>query len=87
MVDLKVFVYIYWEDSNVFINAKVVAVEREGEDANFRVRINLPKLLKLVRAGQVVRRVIAESSVLPELRRLWRKMEEEGVDVHRRKVN
>ena len=34
------YIYVYWDDSNVFISAKDVTVEREGEETRFRVRIH-----------------------------------------------
>lgn len=33
-------VFLYWDNSNIFISAKDVAVEMEGEAARFRVRID-----------------------------------------------
>ena len=73
--------YVYWDNSNIFISAKSVAAEREGEDARFRVRINFQNLLKLAHASRPIRRIIAAGSVPPELKRLWQKMEENGVSL------
>lgn len=33
-------VFIYWDNSNIFISAKETAVDREGGDARSRVRIH-----------------------------------------------
>ena len=38
-------VFIYWDNSNMFIGAQQVAVEREGEGARYRVRIHFGHLL------------------------------------------
>ena len=34
---------IYWDTSNIFISAKEVAAEREGEGARTRVRVHIPQ--------------------------------------------
>ncbi len=61
-------VFIYWDNSNVFISAKETAALREGEDARSRVRIHFRHLLDLARAGRPVQHAVAVGSVPPELR-------------------
>ncbi len=74
-------VFIYWDNSNIFISARGVAVEREGANARHRVRVDFRNLLVLARAGRDIERAIAVGSVPPELRHVWNRMENEGVTV------
>ena len=74
-------VFIYWDNSNIFISVRGVAVEREGATARHRVRVDFRNLLMLARAGRDIERAIAVGSVPPELRHVWNRMENEGVTV------
>ena len=74
-------VFIYWDDSNIFISAREAAAEREGPDARHRVRIDFRNMLELARAGRSVQRAVAVGSVPPELRHVWNRLEAEGVTV------
>ena len=74
-------VFIYWDNSNIFISVQEVAVEREGEAARFRVRIHFRNLLQLAHGGRDIERAIAVGSVPPELRHVWNRLENEGVTV------
>ena len=74
-------VFIYWDNSNIFISAQQVAVEREGEAARFRVRIHFRNLLQLAHGTRAIERAIAVGSVPPELRHVWNRLENEGVTV------
>ena len=78
-MDKKVF--IYWDDSNVFISAQEAAVEREGEAVRFRVRIHFRNLLELAHARRDVEHATAVGSIPPELRHVWNRLENEGVTV------
>lgn len=79
----KVFdkVFIYWDNSNIFISAKDVAVQREGEGARPRIRIHFRNLLELARAARPIERALAVGSVPPELRTVWNSLENEGIEV------
>lgn len=74
-------VFIYWDNSNIFIGAREVAAEREGGDARYRVRIEFRKLLTLASAGRPVEHAVAVGSIPPELRHVWNRLEGEGVTV------
>lgn len=74
-------VFIYWDNSNIFIGAQDVAVEREGETARSRVRIHFPNMLSLAHGGRTVMRAVAAGSVPPELRSVWNRLENSGVEV------
>ncbi len=75
-------VFIYWDNSNIFISAKEAAFEREGAYAHRRARIDFRNMLKLAHAGRTIKRAFAAGSVPPELRHVWNRMENEGLDVH-----
>jgi len=79
VMDKKVF--IYWDDSNIFVSAQEVAVEREGEAVRFRVRIHFRNLLELAHAKRAVEHATAVGSIPPELRHVWNRLENEGVTV------
>lgn len=74
-------VFIYWDNSNIFIGARQVAAEREGGDARYRVRIDFRNLLALASAGRPVEHAVAVGSIPPELRHVWNRLEGEGVTV------
>ena len=74
-------VFIYWDNSNIFISAQQTAVEREGEAARYRTRVHFRNLLELAHAGRPIERVVAGGAVPPELRHVWNRLENEGVTV------
>ena len=74
-------VFIYWDNSNIFISAQQAAIEREGETARYRARTHFRNLLELAHAGREIERAIAMGSVPPELRHVWNRLENEGVTV------
>ena len=75
-------VFIYWDNSNIFIEAQRLAEERnEHVDARYRVRINFDNMLQLAHANRPMRKALAAGSVPPELRQLWNRMENQGVQV------
>ena len=74
-------VFIYWDNSNIFINAQEVAAEREGGTARSRVRIHFRSILELAHAGRDIENAVLVGSVPPELRSLWYRLENEGVTV------
>ena len=74
-------VFIYWDNSNIFIGAQHEAAEREGESARSRARIQFRNLLELAHAGREIEHAIAVGSVPPELRLVWNRLENEGVTV------
>ena len=75
-------VFIYWDDSNIFISAQQVAIDREGEAVRSRVRIHFRNLLELARAGREIEHAVAVGSIPPELQHVWNRLENEGVTVH-----
>ena len=74
-------VFIYWDNSNIFIGARAVAEEREGVAARHRVRISFKAMMQLAHADRPVEKAIAAGSVPPELRALWNRLSAEGVEI------
>ena len=74
-------VFIYWDNSNIFISAQEVAIEREGVAARHRVRVHFRNLLELAHAERDIEHAIAVGSIPPELRHVWNRLENEGVTV------
>ena len=74
-------VFIYWDNSNIFISAQQVAIEREGETVRSRLRIHFRNLLELACGGREIEHATAVGSVPPELRHVWNRLENEGVTV------
>ena len=75
-------VFIYWDNSNIFMSAQEIAAEREGENTRSRVRIHFRNLLELAHAGRPIHRAIAVGSIPPALRHVWNRLENEGVTIH-----
>ena len=76
-------VFIYWNNSNIFHEAQRFAEEREkGPDARYRVRIHFDNMLRLAHADRAVEKAMAAGSVPPEMRNLWNRMGNRGVEVH-----
>ncbi len=74
-------VFIYWDNSNIFIGARTEAEEREGFAARHRVRINFKGMMRLAHADRPVEKAIAAGSVPPELHALWNRLSAEGVKI------
>ena len=73
-------VYIYLDNSNLFIEAKRLAEERNGDVARQAVRLHFDNLLALASAGRTVKHAVAAGSVPPELRHLWARLQCKGVE-------
>ena len=76
-------VFIYWDNSNIYIGAQSVAIAREeGPGARNLIRVNFENMLRLAHADRPMKRAVAAGSVPPEMRRLWYQLEAKGVEVH-----
>ncbi len=76
-------VFIYWDNSNIFHEAQRLAEEKgEGPNARYRVRIHFDHMLRLAHADRSLKKALAAGSVPPEMRQLWNRMENRGVEVH-----
>ncbi|MGI9297603.1 MAG: NYN domain-containing protein [Gammaproteobacteria bacterium] len=74
-------VFIYWDNSNIYISAREAAAEREGDGAYERARVHFRNMLKLAHADRPIGKAYAIGSVPPELRHVWNRLEGEGVEV------
>ncbi len=75
-------VFVYWDNSNIFLEAQRLAAERElGPAARYRVRIHFENMLRLAHADRPMQRALAAGSVPPEMRQLWNRMEASGVEI------
>ena len=74
-------VYIFWDNSNIFISALAVGAKREGFFSHNVLRIDFRKLLHLAHADRPVARAFAAGSIPPELREVWDRLQEAGVEV------
>ena len=77
-------VFVYWDNSNIFIRAQEIAAEHEGTaGARYLVRIHFDNMLRLAHADRPLTRALAAGSVPPEMLQLWNRLENRGVEVHR----
>lgn len=75
-------VFIYWDNSNIFIEAQRLAEVRDGgPGARQRVRIHFDNMLELARADRTVEKALAAGSIPPELRQLWNRLESDDLKV------
>ena len=76
-------VFIYWDNSNIFHEAQRLAEERNGTPgARYLIRIHFERMMDLARAERPVKRAVAAGSVPPEMRQLWNRLENSGVEVN-----
>jgi len=79
-IDQLPWVYIFWDNSNVFISARRLALDRDGI-LDSDIRIHFENLYKLASGGRKVRKAVAVGSVPPELRDVWRRLSEANVTI------
>ena len=73
---------MYWDNSNIYHEAQRIAEEREGTPgARYLVRIKFDGLLNLALAGRPLEKAVAAGSVPPEMRSLWNRLENQGIEV------
>ena len=78
---------MYWDNSNIYHEAQRIAEESEGTPgARDLVRIKFDGLLNLALAGRPLEKAVAAGSVAagsvpPEMRSLWNRLENQGVEV------
>lgn len=74
-------VFVYWDNSNIFHEARRLAENRgEGPGARNRVRIHFENMLRLANADRPMERALAAGSVPPEMRQLWNRLEDAGME-------
>lgn len=76
-------VFVYWDNSNIFVEAQRLAEELdEGPNARYRVRVNFDNLLRLAHADRPLKKAMAAGPVPPQLRQLWNRIENQGVEAN-----
>jgi hypothetical protein len=63
--DLHSPIYVFWDNSNVFISSKSVASDNEGQYGAPNVRIEFVHLFELARAGRKIVSAVCVGSVPP----------------------
>lgn len=74
-------VYIFWDNSNIFIPMKYVANRREGSWAESGIRVQFDHLFQLAHASRNVLRGVCVGSVPPELEGVWKRLRATGINV------
>ena len=74
-------VFIFWDNSNIFISAKDVADRRGEAFDRYDIRIHFDALYHLAHADRHVGGALAVGSVPPELRQVWDRLRASGVNV------
>jgi hypothetical protein len=76
-------IYLFWDNSNVFISARTVADEKEGLYGKPNVRIQFENLFRLAAGDRNVKSAVCVGSVPPELATVWDRLERIGVHVEK----
>ena len=74
-------VCIFWDNSNIFIPAQYLALERDGVYSQKAVRIQFDHMYDLAHAHRSVLSGVCVGSVPPELERVWLRLRSTGVAV------
>lgn len=75
-------VFLFWDNSNIFIPARYVAQRREGGFAEQYVRIHFRNMYNLAVAGRPVAKAVAVGSIPPEFRELWDRLRKDtGIEI------
>lgn len=67
-------VYLFVDNSNIFISAKAVADAREGRMARDAVRLDFEHLLQLAVGGRTLAQASVVGSIPPEQRAVWNRL-------------
>jgi len=80
-VAMPTLVYVFWDNSNIFIEGRKLAAKKEGEQAYHLFRLQFDNLLELAAANRPIGLAYAVGSIPPELRTVWERLHGEGVNV------
>ena len=78
-------IWIYVDDSNIWITAKKLAAKKMKTKEDHRVRIDVGKLTNVVAKGRAVEKCFLYGSEPPAVDTIWEKIEERGWQVPMRK--
>lgn len=76
-------VYVFWDNSNIFIEGRKVCKVRESASVASDFRIEIDHLFELAVAGRPIAKAVCVGSVPPELDTIWKKLESSGITVER----
>lgn len=76
-------IYVFWDNSNVFISAKSVAEQNEPAYGRKEVRIQFDSLFQLATAEREVASAVCVGSVPPDLEKIWARLEETGIKIEK----
>ena len=68
-------VFLFVDNSNIFISAKDEAFRREGRAAKDQVRLQFDRLLQLALANRPLANAFVVGSIPPEQRHVWQRLE------------
>ena len=68
-------VFLFLDNSNIFISAKDQAFHREGRAAKDQVRLQFDQLLQLALANRPLANAFVVGSIPPEQRHVWQRLE------------
>lgn len=74
-------VFIFWDNSNIYIAAQEAAANRERGFASREIRIHFDNLYKLACAGRPVTKAVCVGSIPPEMDAVWSNLRAAGVTV------
>jgi hypothetical protein len=77
-------VYIFWDNSNIFIPAQEVSNRKDGIGTGREIRVQFDHLFDLAKAGRDVVQGVCVGSVPPELEHVWRRLRATGVVVEQK---
>jgi hypothetical protein len=69
-------VYIFWDNSNLYIPAQFVCASKDGLLHSRSIRLHFSNLYNLAHAGRPVKKSVAVGSVPPEQQALWTSLEQ-----------
>lgn len=77
----KQSVFIFWDNSNIYVPAQDVAREKDGATTGRDLRINFDHLYELACAGRNVITAVCVGSLPPEMQDLWERLKDVGVEL------
>ncbi len=81
MVIIPPRIHVFWDDSNIFIEGRRCATQREGFAFARDLRIHFDNLLQLATVLRPIGTGVCVGSIPPELRELWDRLRASGMDV------
>jgi NYN domain len=74
-------IFLFWDNSNIFIPAQYLANRHDGWYAERAIRIQFDNLYRLAVAGRSVGKAFCVGSIPPELKAVWDNIRRTGVQL------